>query len=497
MRKASGLFLGILAFTVILIIPTPGGMSVEAKRAAACTILMAVWWITEALPISVTALLPLALYPLLKIMDAKSVVIPYANENIFLFMGGFFIAMAMQKHSLHRRIALVIIYHLGTSPRKLVLGFMVATAFLSMWISNTATTMMMLPIGLAVINHVKDVLGTKNDTKLKFGTALMLGIAYSASIGGVGTLVGTPPNIVFAGVIKTMFPGLHEIGFVEWMAIGLPIVIIFIPLTWLFLVYIASPPEVNKIPEGKEIISDEIKLLGKMSYGEKVTLTIFCLTALGWIFRKDIPLGAITIPGWSNLLGIDHMVHDSTVAIIGALLLFIIPVNLKKAEFILDWEWAKRIPWGILLLFGGGFALAESFQTTGLDISIGNIFSQINFSSGILIVFCICLFMTFLTEFTSNTATITMMLPVLGAMAVSFSTHPFLLMIPATIATSFAFMMPVATPPNAIIFGSNYIKIHQMARVGLTLNLIGVVIITLFMYLVAFPMLGIAAGIFH
>lgn len=472
-------------------------MDVSAKRAAACAVLMAFWWITEAIPIPATALLPAVLYPLLKITSAKEAVLPYADRNIFLFMGGFFIAMAMQRHHLHKRIALHIIRLVGTSSRRLVLGFMIATAFLSMWISNTATTMMMLPIGMAVISHFQTQVEngdsgiTIDPHHFRFAIVLMLGIAYAASIGGIGTLVGTPPNIVFAGIVRNSLQGYTEIDFVTWMTIGLPIVIIFLPIAWIYLVYIGSPPEINRIPGSKVLIKNEIKALGRMKRGESITLIVFCLTALGWIFRTNISIGQFTINGWTNLLGIEEYVHDSTVALTGAMLLFIIPTSLKKHEFVLNWEWAKRIPWGILILFGGGFALASSFQSTGLDIWIGEMFARINTISILILIISVCLLLTFMTEITSNTATITMMLPVLVAMALSMKIHPYILMIPATISTSCAFMLPVATPPNAIVFGSEYIEMHHMARIGFILNLTGVVIITSLMYFVVFPMLAI------
>jgi len=432
---------------------------------------------------------------LLRIMSAKDAMLPYADRNILLFMGGFFIAMAMQRHNLHKRIALHVIRLMGTSSRRLVLGFMIATAFLSMWISNTATAMMMLPIGMAVISHVHTQIENENPDVSKdqhhsrFAALLMLAIAYAASIGGIGTLVGTPPNIVFAGIVRNTLPGYPEIDFVTWMKIGLPIVIIFLPLAWLYLVYIGSPPKMNRIPGGDVLIKNEIKALGKMSRGESITLIVFCLTALGWIFRTNISIGHFTIPGWTNMLGIEEYVHDSTVAMIGAMLLFIIPTDLRKHEFVLNWDWAKRIPWGILILFGGGFALASSFQFTGLDKWIGTMFAGISDASVLVLIISVCLLLTFLTEITSNTATITMMLPVLAAMALSMKIHPFILMIPATISVSCAFMLPVATPPNAIVFGSGYIEMHHMARTGFFLNLMGVIIVTSLMYLVIFPLL--------
>ena len=500
MRHKIGLFLGVVIFILILLAPAPTGMSILAKRAAACAILMAIWWITEAIPIPATALLPLILYPTLKIMPAKEAAIPYADRNIFLFMGGFFIAMAMQRWELHKRIALYIIRILGTSPRKLILGFMVATGFLSMWISNTATTMMMFPIGLAVIMHAKLMIGKERmgistePGRFNFGIGLMLGIAYAASIGGIGTLVGTPPNIVFAGVLKSLFPGAPEIEFFEWMKVGIPLVIIFLPIVWFYLTYIILPPRLRKIPGGKEVIEDDLKALGRMKKGEKLTLIVFCLTALGWIGRSNIDIGIFVIPGWADLLEIGKYVHDSTVAIFGALLLFLIPVDFRRRVFVLDWDWAKRIPWGIILLFGGGFALAASFQSTGLAEWIGGKLEGLAGVPVVWMIISICLLLTFLTELTSNTATTTMMMPILASMAVAIRVHPFLLMIPATISASCAFMLPVATPPNAIIFGSGYLSIPTMARVGVILNFIGAFIVTLVVYLIAIQVFGISIG---
>ena len=496
-RHNAGFFLGIILFFLVLILPFDKGPGNIARYTAACAVLMAVWWLSEAIPLAVTALLPLVLFPILKILPAKEVALSYADSNIFLFLGGFFIAFGMQRHNLHKRIALNIIRLLGTSPRKIVLGFMMATAFLSMWISNTATTMMMLPIGIAVIDHIKPYIkNNQSDNVLKreqhnIGISLMLGIAYAASIGGVGTLVGTPPNIIFAGIVKNMYPTLPEIDFVRWLGIGIPVVFIFLPITWFYLVYIGAPVAKTNIQVGKEIISDGLKALGKMKIQEIITLLIFSLTALGWIFRRNIVIGDFQITGWASLLGIEKYVNDSTVALIGALLLFIVPVNLRKKEFIMNWEWAQRVPWGILILFGGGFALAKGFESSGLDRWIGSAFTGIGHISLFLIIICVCTLLTFLTEITSNTATITMILPILGAMSVNFGLNPFLLMIPATLSASCAFMMPVATPPNAIVFGSGYITIQDMARIGFILNLAGVIIITVLMYFCAFPLLGI------
>ncbi len=492
-----GFVSGIVLFAFILVFPFNTGMETATRYTAACAVLMAVWWLSEAIPLAATALLPLILFPVLKIVTAGEVALSYADSNILLFLGGFFIAFGMQRQNLHKRIALSIIKILGTSPRMIVLGFMIATAFLSMWISNTATAMMMLPIGIAVIEHIKPFVEhnrSVNKTELKrdtLGISLMLGIAYSASIGGVGTLVGTPPNIIFAGMVKNMFPALPEIDFMRWLTVGMPVVLLFLPITWLFLVFVGAPVARSRIRGGRKLITDELRELGKMKTGEMLVLIIFCLTALGWIFRRDISIGNFQIRGWATLLGIGKWVNDSTVALFGALLLFVIPVNFKKNEFILNWEWAQRIPWGILILFGGGFALAKGFTSSGLDQWIGTAFSGIGNIPPLLLIAAVCILLTFLTEITSNTATITMILPVLGAMTINLGINPLILMIPATLSTSCAFMMPVATPPNAIVFGSGYLKIQDMARIGIVLNLIGVIVITSIMYLVAFPLLGI------
>jgi len=495
MRQKIGLILGIPLFILILYLPTPAGLSNEGHKVGAVAFLMAFWWITEAIPIPATALIPLVAYPLLGIMKAKDVSTSYGHHYIFLFMGGFFLARAMQKWNLHERIALYIIRVVGVSARRIILGLMIASAFLSMWISDTATTMMMMPIGLAIILHTRKMLENKGEITKEmlsnFSSAMMLGIAYASLIGGIATLVGTPPNIVFASQIRTLFPGSPEIGFFQWMMVGLPLTIFFLPLTWYYLTHIAIPVKMGDIPGGKSIINDQIKALGSMGKGERYTLIIFILTALGWVFRKNIEIGNLVIPGWSNLLGLEKYVHDSTVAILAAILLFIIPVNLKQKEFVLDWEWAKGIAWGILILFGGGIALASGVQKTGLAQWIGGLLSAIKGVPVIIMILSVCLMITFLTEITSNTAIATIFMPILGATAIAIHADPMLFMVPAAISASCAFMLPVATPPNAIVFGSGYLTVPTMAKTGLALNLIGAFMITLLIYLLAVPIFGI------
>ncbi len=474
---------GLVFFVIVLLIPFPG-LSREGRIVLATAVLMATWWVTEALPIPATSLVPLVMFPLLGVVSAVDVATPYGNENIFLFIGGFFMARAMERHNLHRRIALSIMILIGTSPRKVILGFMLATAFLSMWISNTASTMIMVPIAIAVMVNM-DRMNTP------FATALFLGIAYSASIGGVGTLVGTPPNIVFSGQFHTIFSNAPTITFAGWLPIGLSMLVIFLPLAWLYLTFFAFKLD-GKGTLSPTLLKSELKKMGKITYGESVVLAVFILMALGWIFRSDLKLGFVTIPGWSNLLGIEKFVKDSTVAILGALVLFIFP--LKNGGRVLEWREAVKIPWGIVLLFGGGFALAVAFGNSGLSAWIGNLLGGLSGLPPILLILIIAAVMTTLTEFTSNTAVTTLMMPILAGAGVGMGTDPRLLMIPATLAASCAFMLPVATPPNAIVFGAGQIKIKEMARVGLVMNLLSAIIVTTVTYIIAVHVFGITPG---
>jgi sodium-dependent dicarboxylate transporter 2/3/5 len=451
---------------------------------------MAIWWITEAIPIPATALLPLALFPLLTISKAGVVARAYGDSNIFLFMGGFFLAMAMQRCNLHRRIALQIIHLIGTRPRRIVLGFMVATAFLSMWISNTATTMMVYPIALAVVLHFDLDAGRGNN----FKTVLMLGIAYAASIGGLGTLVGTPPNIVFAAAVKSLYPEAPPVDFLRWMMVGLPVVVLFLPAVWLLLTRFVYRVGATEAAGGGEVIAEQLAQLGKPTTAERRTFVVFVATALAWIFRRDLQVGVFSLPGWSSLLGVGEWVNDATVAIVAALVLFVVPSGGDRKGALLDWDWAVRIPWGILILFGGGIALAEAFKTSGLAEWIALHLHALQDVPILVLILSVCLMLTFLTEVTSNTATATIFMPVLAATATATGLHPFLLMIPATLSASCAFMLPVATPPNAIVFGSGHVAISDMARAGLILNLLGAVLITAVVYLVAIPVFGITFG---
>lgn len=448
--QAIGLALGPLVFVLMVCLPVADGMQ-DAKYTAAVALWMVIWWITEAIPIPATSLIPLAAFPLLGVRSSPATAANYADHNIFLFMGGFIIALGMEKWGLHKRIAMRVIQLLGTGMRTVVLGFMIASALLSMWISNTATTMMMLPIAMAVLSKFE----THPDSG-RLGTALMLGIAYSASVGGIGTLIGTPPNIVLSGQV--------DIGFGQWMWVGVPLVVVFLPLIWIYLVRIASP-----VPRGGGTLDlkEEIESLGPMSRGEWTVLGVFLLTAMAWILRR--PLLSLVFPE----------IADATIAMAGALLLFVIPVDWGKKEFAMDFRQALKLPWGILLLFGGGFALADAMESSGLSRYLGD---QLTVLAGLpvpLVVFVVCAFMAALTELTSNTATTITMLPILAATSRAMGIEPLQLMIPATMAASCAFMLPVATPPNAIVYASGRVKLSKMFTTGIWMNIMGILLVTL------------------
>jgi len=465
-----GLFLGAAAFFVLLFLPAPAGLSPAGWRAAAVSVLMAVWWMTEALPIPATALLPLALFPILGVLTTPATSAPYANELIFLFMGGFLLAVTMERWGLHKRIALAIMSWVGTSPSRLVLGFMLATAFISMWISNTATTAMMLPIALAVGEMLRPP--DQEDGIYHFGVALMLGVAYAASIGGVATLIGTPPNAVLAGAASEL---LHEkIGFVQWMGVGVPVAAVMLPATWLILTRVLHRPgELHGDAAG--LIEQERAALGPMSRGEKMTATVFVLTALAWVFRSQKTIGSVTIPGLQTWL---PEIQDSTIAMAAAAVLFILPVDWRKGEFCLDWKTAKRIPWGVLVLFGGGLSLAVAMDQSGLAKWIGGSVAGLGAVHAIVVFAAVAALIVFLTELTSNVATASMAMPVMAGAAVGLGMEPLLLMTTAGLAASMAFMLPVATPPNAIVFSSGYLTIPQMARAGFLLNILSIIVIT-------------------
>jgi sodium-dependent dicarboxylate transporter 2/3/5 len=504
----------VLALLVYLLLRGEDDLSRDGRTTAAVGVLLAVWWMTEAMPLPATALVPIVAFPLLGVLAVDEATAPYADPNIFLFMGGFMIALAMQRWDLHKRIALLVVRAVGTKPNRLIAGFMIATAFISMWVSNTATTVMMLPIGLSVLLLVLDRVGTAADdgtaeqvagaagksspgggtavTELiqdkdtrNFAVALMLGIAYAASIGSLATLIGTPPNLILSAFVEQQYD--IDLGFGQWMAMGAPLSAVFLVLTWLVLTRVTFPSKLKEIPGGKQVIQAEIDKLGRMSRAEWTVLAVFVSTALLWIFRQPLV-------GWEALTGALPFVKqlsDPVIAVAAALALFLIPVSARRGISALDWKTAQQLPWGVLLLFGGGLSLAAAVQSSGLDEYIGTQVSGLGTLPILLLIAGTAGVVLLLTEVTSNTATAATLLPVLGGVAVGLDIAPLALLVPAALAATCAFMLPVATPPNAIVFGSGYVTVGQMVKAGTLLNVIGIVLITVAVYALG----GVALGI--
>ncbi|WP_376693525.1 SLC13 family permease [Wenzhouxiangella sp. EGI_FJ10409] len=465
LRPRIGLIAGPLLFVTMLVLPAPEGMSEAAWHVAAVAALMVLWWISEALPIAATALLPIVLFPLLGVTDIAGATTPFANPLIYLFLGGFIIALGMERSGLHRRIALNIIKRVGTQPKAIIAGFMLAAAFLSMWVSNTATAMMMLPIALSVTRLVEGE--ADRDHRSGFALVLLLALAYACNIGGLGTLIGTPPNALLAAYLLDNH-GL-EIGFGQWMLVGLPLVVIALPVVFILLTRVIFRLGIGELPGGRELIRGELARLGRMDRAEKQVAAVFVLTAALWVTR---PLLQTWLPGLS----------DTGIAIFGALLLFIVPVDWRAWRFVLSWRDTARLPWEVLILFGGGLSLAAGISDSGLAEWIGAAFQQLD---GLPVLFLIVLAVSaviFLTEVTSNTATAAAFLPILGSVALGMGLDPIVLAAPAAVAASCAFMLPVATPPNAIVYGSGLVTIPQMARAGLLINLLMIGLVTGIMY---------------
>ncbi len=516
--RAIGFWLGAGCFLLLLAFPIDPG-NLPASRLAAVASLMAIWWVSNALPLFATAILPLVLFPLLGIMSGNDVAPVYFNSTIVLFLGGFMIALTMERWNLHKRIALGIIHAVGGGPPRIILGFMVAAAFLSMWISNTATAVMMVPIGLAMVLQVEETAGARQSRT--FTIALMLGIAYGCSMGGLTTLVGTPPNLSFQRIFQIIFPEAPPIDFGTWIVLGLPIGVTMLAVAWLLLTQVLYRPS-PEIRIERDVLERERAGLGPISFEERSVATVFAMTALLWVFRRDLELGFATVPGWSNLLPFPGMIDDGTVAIAMASVLFFIPTRnraprdagVKAPDATSRWRalirWATRfgtanrvmgaeviprLPWNIVLLFGGGFALAAGFQGTGLANIIGNQFQGLGGLPDFVVILLVCLTLTFLTELTSNLATTEMILPILASVAVLTGMNPLMLMVPATLSASCAFMMPVATPPNAIVFGSDRISVGEMARAGIFLNLIGALVIATLVLTLGETVFGIESGV--
>lgn len=425
---------------------------------------MAIWWVTEAIPIPATALLPLALFPPLGVAPIAEAAAPFANPIIYLFLGGFLIARAMEETGLPRRVALGSIRLLGARPGSIVAGVMASCAFLSMWVSNTATALMMLPIGLSLIDLMPA--GEDDLARRRFGTALMLGIAYACSIGGMGTLIGTPPNAFLAGFMLESY-GV-AIGFAEWMLLGVPVVIVGLPLAYLLLTRIAFPLERREIRGGRDLVEREARALGRMRTPEVRVAIVFTLTALAWMTRP------LLVGRFAAL----HGLSDAGIAIAAALVLFVLPSGGGRGRRLLDWKMARDTPWGVLLLFGGGLSLAGSVESTGLSAWLGDSVGALAGWPPVLLVVALVTAIILLTELTSNTATAATFLPVLGGVALGLGRDPLVLAVPAALAASGAFMLPVATPPNAIVYGSGAVRIQEMVRAGAGLNLLFVVLIT-------------------
>lgn len=470
-RRWGGLAAGALVFALALALPAPAGMTPEAWRVAAVAALMAVWWMTEALPLPATSLLPLVLFPLLGVAEVKDAAAPYANPLIFLFLGGFVLGLALQRWNLHRRIALGIVARVGTRPASLVGGFMLATAFLSLWVSNTATAVMMLPVALSVIGLIEEQAGedaaAAGRARRTFGISLLLGVAYGASIGGLGTLIGTPPNALLAGYLGEAH-GI-SIGFAQWMVLGVPLSLLMLALAWWLLTRILFPTDDDALAGAARVIGDEIRALGPMSGPERRVAVIFALTALAWIVR---PLVEPWIPG----------LDDTVIAIAAALALFLVPSGAENGRALMDWDTAKGLPWGVLLLFGGGLTLASAIASSGLAVWLGEVLKGLEALPGVLIVLAATLGVIFLTELTSNTATAAAFLPLVGSVAVGIGMSPVFLTVPVALAASCAFMLPVATPPNAIVYGSGHLAITDMMKAGLWLNLAGSLLIVALTY---------------
>jgi sodium-dependent dicarboxylate transporter 2/3/5 len=474
-RKAAGLALGTAVFVVLLVLPPPEGLALAPWRVAAVAALLAIFWLTEALPLSATALLPIVLVPTLGVMPVAAAAAPYADPIVFLFLGGFLIALAIERWNLHRRMALNVLARVGSREDLQIAGFMIATAALSMWVSNTATTALMLPVALSVVP--RPVAGASDAASRGFATALMLSIAYAASAGGIATLIGTPPNAFLAAFLRETY-GI-EIGFAQWMLLGVPLSLVMLVATWFLLTRVLFPVGRREVEGARSTIARELAALGQASVAEKRVAIVFCATALAWILR---PLLARQFPALQ--------LSDTTIALAGALVLFLIPSGTGKSERLLTWEYAERLPWGVLLLFGGGLSLAAAVAGTGLAEWIGAALGGFAAWPIWLLVVLVTVLIIFLTELTSNIATTATFLPVVAALSVGLGEGPLLLAVPAALAASFAFMLPVATPPNAIVFASGHVTVPQMVRAGLWLNAVGTVAVIAAVYFIAGAVFG-------
>lgn len=458
------------------------------------TILIALWWVTEVIPLAITSLLPVVLFPLFGIMEGKKVSEVYFNDVIFLFMGGFLMALAIQKWNLHKRIALWILKKVGVSPARILFGFMLATTFISMWISNTATTMMMIPILISILSKLEEINGKEKISHYSVG--ILLAVAYSATVGGIATLVGTPPNLSFVRIFEMNFPQAPDITFGNWFVFAFPVTVVLFIVFFVYLYFFYVRNKTDWQPITKAQIETEFKNLGKPKDEEIIILILFILMALLWFFRSDLSIGSFVIEGWSGIFHYKDYLTDGTIAIFIGILLFMIPSKSKKSNRLMTWKDAENLPWEIILLFGGGFALATGMKESGLSMWCGEQLTFFGTLHPFLIILLITLLITFLGEISSNTAIVETFLPVLAGLAITLEINPLFFMIPATLGASMGFMLPIATPPNAIAFATKKITMVQMMRTGLALNIISVLIISIFMYVLGTYIFEIDLNVF-
>lgn len=466
--KLTSLIAGPLSCLLILMLVDAQSISPHATKVLALAAWMIIWWITEAAPIPVTALLPMIYFPFSGVMKISEAAAPYGNQIVFLFMGGFLIALALEKHRLHERIALNLIRITGTSGNGIIIGFTIATGFLSMWISNTATAMMMLPIGVSVVNLLKST--SNNTEKLtvgerNFSIALMLLIAYAANIGGIATIIGTPPNVVFAGLLDQFYH--QKLDFGKWMLVGFPLAVTLLVSAYIIVVVILFPNKIKKIQGSDEMIQNRLRELGRIRKEEMTVIAIFSVTCLLWIFQQPL-----------NILLESEMLNDTNVAMLGGVLMFIVPYDLKNPKFLLEWDDTKKMAWGILILFGGGLCLAKGLSDAQIIQLVGAKIAAQS-SSAVWLLIGLITASVFITELMSNVALVQIFIPVVFGIAASTGINPIILAMPVTIGASMAFMFPVATPPNAIVFSSGYLKVKDMMKAGILLNIVSILIIYL------------------
>lgn len=465
--KLLGLVVGPALFCLVYFLVSPGLLSEKSIVVLALGAWMVTWWATEAMPIPVSALLPMIVFPLLGVSTVREASAPYGDPVIFLFMGGFILALGLERHKLHQRIALSLIRLTGTSGNGIILGFMLSTALISMWISNTATAIMMLPIAASVTSLLATETGQADDPRFKkFATGLMLAIAYAASIGGMATIIGTPPNVVMVGFMKRFYN--LDVSFTRWMMVGIPLMLMALASCYFIITRLLFRNHLPSIEGSRELIHRKLSDLGKLSKEEKMVLAVFSITCFFWIFRQNM-----------NILIGKNLLDDTTIAMAGGMLMFLMPVNLKEQKFLLDWSDMKELPWGILLLFGGGLCLADGMEKSGLVQIVGNHFSQQQGINSNVLIFSLTAISMGLTELMSNVALVTIFVPVVFGVADGFHINPIWLAMPVTYAASCAFMMPISTPPNAVLFASGYIRMKDMIKTGILLNLCCLVIITI------------------